>query len=274
MKHLLFSLALTSTAIQSMEPTVFHNHDILHHITEQICNAHILHAKKDIISLAKANKTLFEYYSREKTQQSIVRQIALHKNLSDSAIAQYFRYTQIRIKINRLFNKINLGLTQADLQDSWYLNSTIPSANFNEGEQETLLLRAIRQFNITTVKQLIIAGIDCNFTRNNNPFFFINNYYIEQQVSEDKRQVLFDIIELLLKKNVHPDCRIKTYHSTLLHLASSSNDQRLARLLLQYGADPYLTWNRNDNAFELECGEPKGWLTAMVHEIERGKKNS
>lgn len=283
-KQLLFSLLITSTALQSMELTVLHNHDILSHITSQICNVHNWDAKKikrTIQTLAKTDKTLYTYYTHEKTQQNIVRQVALHKKLSDSMIARYFDYVTIMNNINALFSKLSITpekLTQEDLLDKWYLNSTIPCGHFNEGDQETLLLQAIRKFGIITAQQLITAGIDCNFTRNNNPFFFINHYYsqtdIELQLSEDKRQIFFDIIELLLKKNLHPDTRFCITNDTLLHQASFRNDQRLARLLLQYGADPYLTCDDNDNAFTVETGSPRGWLTAIVNEIERGKKNS
>jgi hypothetical protein len=127
-KQLFFSLLLTSTALQSME-LALHDHDTLFNITHQICNVHNWDKEKinrNIQRFARTNKTLYEYYSREKTQQSIIRQVALQNNMSDSSTVYYFHYKALSNKIDRLFDKATRKetFTENDLKDTWYLNST------------------------------------------------------------------------------------------------------------------------------------------------------
>ena len=282
-KQLFLSLLLTSTTIHSMELTILpntalHNLDILSHITHHICNVDIsgIEIKNNIKSFARTNKTLYDYYAREKTQQSIVRQVALYKNLSDSMVARHFGYTTIENTIDYLFTKINseIELTQKDLRDHWYLNSTIPCAHLDEGAQETLLLHAIKSHKFPAAKQLITAGIDCHSTRSVNPFStFTNCYYNYGKCTLDVEKLFCDIIELLIKEKYHPDHRIKAINGTLLHIAASRKQKQLTRLLLKYGANPYIICYKED-AFAFERGKPKGWLTTMVNEINNNKQKS
>ena len=149
MKHLFFSLLLTSTAVHSMElavlpDTILHNPTILCNVTHKICVSNDRNIKKNIRALSTTDKKLYEHYKKETTQQNIVRHVALHRDISDSMMALYLGYPIIKYKIDRLFakrdlTKRNLGFTQEDLRDRWYLDSTRPCAYLDGDEKETLI---------------------------------------------------------------------------------------------------------------------------------------
>jgi hypothetical protein len=273
-KQILFSLLLTSTALQSMELALSHP-DICNLITTQIYIANNKNPKKtcgDIDSFSKTNKTL--YKSREKIHQSIIRNVALQNNQDDLNTADAFGGIAIRNKINCLFGKIaRKTLTKDDLHNAWYRNSTATYSCENGVKQKTLLVATIGAFDLEIAKFLLEADVNGNSTRcKENPLALMTNNRCFGE--DDKQRIWFDIITLLLKNNLHPDSRISTDHPTLLHQAALWNDLPCTRLLLQYGADPYLPCKKygNCNAFELERGEPKGWLAAMVYEVEKSKK--
>ncbi len=275
-KQLFFSLLLTSTALQSMELVLSYT-EPFNCITEQICNinqCHITRTRKDIAAFSKTNKTLYTYYNLEKTKQNIVRQMAIYKNMSDRSIADFFRYKTIAGKIDTIFTKINKDqeLTENDVQDSWYLNST----TMNYPNDSTLLLDAIKKREFTKAKLLITAGINCNNARcSENPLVLITTQCCEDAEALQKEDCL-DIIKLLLENKIHPDSRKEgCYSPTLLHIAVGSKNKNVARLALEHGANPHLKWIASD-AFEIEelFNKQDHWLAGLIYEIEKNKQNS
>ena len=72
------------------------------------------------------------------------------------------------------------------------------------------------------------------------------------QVAFMQRKINYEIIELLLKKGANPNIPgIALDGGTLLHDAIIASDESLIDLLLDYGADPYLTNDNGDTAFAL-----------------------
>ncbi len=269
-KQLFFSLLLTSTALQSMELTVLHDPNMLFHITEQICNAHIfLVEKKDIDSLAMADTTLCEYYSREKTQQNIIRQMALQNDISDCNIACCLKYNAIGNKIRCFFDKAKQGkiFTEDDLKDTWYLNSTI---TIWADAKSTLLTTAYHAQQLDTIKTLIHAKTDVKNNINNS---LLTTICDDRRAKRFKSTQLLTIAELLLEHGADPNFKLSNKYNTPLIAAvlASSIDKECAHLLLWYNADPCKIvvnkiycghyYERICSAFDLE---ETGWLKKMV----------
>jgi hypothetical protein len=264
--------------------------EILLSITEQLCitnnwNTHKI--KFDTHSLVLTNKALHAYYAAENTSKEIIRKIGLHTNRDDLTIAKLLCRTIIADKIENLFGKppkYALNFCHNDLNDRWYLNttSTFPGV---EPEQQTLLLRAIEFIDISKVMMLLNAKkMDLQSNRCENPLrLSLRRYFCanEQQEKTD----LFSIVTLLLEKKFDPDVIItmKQREITPLMQTALTGDQKLARLLMEYGANPYETIivhqdekdSKNNvliNCFQLEQSVTfpfitKGWLKTMHHEI-------
>lgn len=278
-----FCMLISSGAtIHNME-LVLYNHDLLSQITHQICivnNWNTPKIKTDIQSCTHINTTFRDYYMSENTHKNLIRHMALYNNTSDLHDSCFFGYKTINNKIKYLFSKIENkteNFTHDDLSDAWYLNSAIACtaiANERFIELETLLCRAIKKYELGKAEILITAGIDCNSTRCQNPLALMAQIGYIQTFPLTQKKSFFTIIRMLLKKGIHPDSRPYPTSISLLQLAAWKKYKRLAHSLLECGADPYTkSFNDQQNAFDLEHGEPKGWLATLVEEVEKSKKS-
>jgi hypothetical protein len=306
-QQIIFSLLVTLSVTTNGMHLVFHNPQIVAHITEQLCIAHQWEPKstrKDMRALSIADKFLRRYYTREKTGQNIIRKMALHNNTSDAILAHYFGYKKIAKKIDALFNIINQPYDARFSADKfkkiWYLNATQSCGHIHK--QQNLLLKAITYLNLKRVEALIGAGIDCNPTRCENPIALMADLDYHSLDKYNKKR-FYAIAHLLLKKNIHPDSRNFVTDLTLLHQATSNNDQQFARILLKKGANPnalyieesqsplpgttirrqyspnatIFTYNPDEipgflNAFYLEKSDnPEVWLAALIEDITQNK---
>lgn len=293
MKQLLFTFALISTtALHSMEltlvyPTEYpHATEAFNHLNTHICSINQWYPKQtkdDILAFSRTNKFVYAYYYIEEVQQNIVRQMAIRNKVNDHSMAKFFGYKPIASCILHLFNAINdpQEFAQYNLKNTWYLNSTAMTCHTNYQNQiyqnrNTLLLDAIRKGDFAKAKQLCDAGINCNNTRcPDNPLALLIAHFTERPLGKEilTQEDYLTIIKFLLNNNVHPDSRNNNNYPTLLHIAVAFNNQNVASLALEHGANPYATHD-NFNAFDLEkkYNPTESWLANMINEINQSKK--
>lgn len=301
-KQLLFSLALTSTAIHSME-LVLHNPNILPHVTEKLCAAHDMkpsNFKKEIGTLSQTNKALCIYY--ENNIKNIVRMVARGHCICDQWAAEYLGQKTILNKIEYLFSIAsdkNKSFSPEDLQDNWYLTATKSSW------QRSLLRTAIEAAQITNVTMLTELISDINADSNTCSLWSTAKSLLKSKGSEFNNLNLL-IAQLLLHKKANPDDRPTITSHTPLMICIWENHKEFARLLLEHEANPYLllfnehyykhrdfytikqaakqypidtilpTFNEKkpwlQNAFNCGNEESQKWFRAMVDDVAKSKK--
>ncbi len=289
---LIIMLFIFEARINGMQ-SLLSNTEVFSSITEQLCIINKWSPKKikhHVKNLACCSKFLHLHYMAENTAKEIIRKTGLHKNKDDLTIAKLFCHKIIIDKIENLFGKppkYTLNFCPDDLKDGWYLNATT-SFPLVEPEQQTLLLRAIEFIDINKITMLINAKINLRSNRCENPLRLAFRRYFCGNNPQEKSD-LFCIITLLLENNLDPDITInmKQKEITPLMQAGLTGNQKLAGLLMQYGANPYETIICQDekdsknkilvNCFELEQSVTfpflaKGWLKTMYNEIQ-GYKN-
>ncbi len=95
----------------------------------------------------------------------------------------------------------------------------------------------------------------------------------KQSTYKYNKKINFYLAQLLLENGANPDCRSSLEDPTSLMIAVYNRDQKYARLLLQYNADPEKTAQWIDlttkTAFEMES---TGWLKTMYDQIQQKKE--
>lgn len=226
------------------------NKDLLFCITQQLCTIHRcrpLRVKKDLAALALVNKPFFIFFSQYHNadtfySRSLVKQMAIRRNIHDQIIARDFGNFVISQKISRLFTiaTTEATFTKKDLKDTWYLNATGWCSCYDY-RHSTLLLAAIKHYDLPKVKMLLKAGIKLNLQTGENPITFMANINYST-LEREERKSFFAIVRLFLKKGVHPDSRPRITCPTLLQRAVQNNNRHFAYSLLQAGANPYRCW--------------------------------
>ena len=252
--------------------------DCLYYLTVQLGSINkwnIEKTKRTIKNFACANKAFYAYYKQEKTGQEIVKNFALHNSISDCDCAKLFGYKTIAHKIEKLFGSppyYILSFQASDLHDRWYLNATnsfdvVP-------DPQTLLHRSIEFMDLTRIKILFEANINFhNRTCEHVLSLALRRYFCSQNNRD--ACCFFSIIVYLLEKHCDPDIKIPEVKSqtTGLMYAASKGDQKIAHLLLEYGANPYEIYISEDdkmlNCFDMEQGQPKGWLKELYNVIRQ-----
>lgn len=243
------------------------NHDILAFLTSHICkieNTKIKLICKSIIRFSWVNRTLYHYYSNDKTIQRMINLLAIHHNRSDYFIAIILNQT-IRQKMSDLISiiKVNRPSTKNDWSDPWYLNATFATQNDSiKGlvPHQTLLLMATSDLNVEGVKTLLDAGAPCNHDRCPNPIAVLAIPSFEYESTQNQKNKN-DILKLLLEAKINPDSRYTITMPTCLHTAIKNKDMQQARLLLEYGANPYIFQFNNsyNTGFNYHTGEVIEW---------------
>lgn len=284
-KKILFFLSLiTNILTHGMETSNnesllnLYNPTILSAVTTQLCLIHRYKPqciRKDIKSLSTTNTILHEYYHQEKNQQKIIRLCSRNLCSNDEKIAKKLRCDRIAKKIDYLLT-ITLDkqkqFTAQDLTDPWYLNCTIDSIN------RSLLYMAIDRLNLEKAQLIIQHSKELDFRYGTNQSLLLcitwhrrnKKLFISENENDNQQKVLISIAQSLLQKKIDPN-RGAT-RSAPLPEAAFYNDKQLAQLLLEYNADPNKTYYDHfalqyRNAFSVEKGEPKGWLTTMFNNI-------
>src|SRR5579863_1414190 len=284
-KKIIFSLLLiTNTATHGMEiqestisfEKALCNPDNAWHITKHLCMNYSPYShnsqnlRNDIRALYETNKFFHNYYDQEKIKQNIVITCEpLYHSTGNSyrnVIGTLCCHTLAK-KIKHfcgIANNKKIQFTENDLKDPWYFK--IPLGH----DRESLLYLLIQNLEFEKADAIITHSEKLNFGSG------VNNYVLKlisenrQKTDEKTCEELLRITERLLReKNMPADGT--SLPLTALMDASQNNDQPFARLLLQFGANPYKrrgnsSWEKN--SFEMEKGEPKGWLKQMVKTIK------
>jgi hypothetical protein len=213
----------------------------------------------------------------------------------------------IEEKINNLFliaAHPNKEFSEDDLKDPWYINATImrdvhwiedvapksvKEASYPMLRQMvatskpyTLLSTAYKRKQIEKMQLLIKSGADLKNNINN---VLLTSIATKRSISDcgQARVAYFTIAQLLLEHGANPDVYDSAQWPTPLMIAVYNDDQEYAYLLLKYKANPELTTHATSkqlqfpffydqgeilrNVFELEKGEPKGWLKDIVNDF-------
>ncbi len=151
----------------------------------------------------------------------------------------------------------------------------------------TLLSLAFKTMDFEKIEQLLAVGSDCKNKINNNLLLDIAKKRCWSFGKHGNRKVHYCIIALsLLAYGADPDCTQSFEKFSPLMIAARNNDQEYAWLLLQYFVNSdsvtrasikrmeYPFWYHEDDgvektAFDVEQGEPKGWLKEMVDTIDK-----
>lgn len=270
-----FLLTVITTSVNCMY--LIQNDDCLSCLNEQIGIVHKWDLKKSkscLRNLASTNRAFHTYYFQIKTRQKLVKLFAIHNKISDCDCAKNFGFTTISKKIESLFGtspKYTVCFQQHHLQNPWYINATnsFPLVQ----EPQTLLHRTIEFLDFNRFKMLLAAKINLHNAQCENILRLALRRYCCASEPKDA-YLLFNMIILLLDCKCDPDVKIPTHmkqETTALACASSKGDQKLARLLLEHGANPYETVIIEDmlvNCFGLEQEKPKGWLSAMYKDTQ------
>lgn len=309
-KQIIFSLLLITTAtingmkrpnnFQGSDITnaemVLYDSDILQQITPYLCMSHDYRPceiRKDIRALYETSKFLHHYYGQEKNQQDIIRSCSHYHGSNDKDVARNLKCCTVLAKIKRytdIAHNKNQQFNENDLKEPWYLNMTTAfwCKFLRRSVQQSLLQIALNHSDTTKAIQIIDHAKQLDFyysynygknllsditrIRNQNQNFDIN----QDCITDDEYNDLLEIAKRLLQKNILPDGREKIEHFTPLMDAVKYNDKELARLLLEYGADPYAEYydifaKKRTNTFDLEEG--KSWLQKMINEVAENKNN-
>lgn len=262
MKHLLFFLLLTSTAIHSMDLMLCHP-TIGLYVTQQFRKGlygnrrYLWAVKDDIASLSLTNKALCTYYKNN--AENIVRMIARDSIIpvSDEKVARHLGQKTIYNKIKDLFSVIhhNQCFDPQDLLDRWYLTAT------REYPEESLLHAAIHRAQMTNIAMLTHAIDDINAGSNANSLWSLFMSPLSFRESKFHNLKLFTIAQLLVQKGANPDDRPYITSFTPLMVSILENKQECAQLLLECDANPYLLY------FDTSC-----YKSTNFYEIEQAKK--
>jgi ankyrin repeat protein len=316
-KKIFFSLLLTtSIAIHGMKTTrdnAICNHagemvlcnDLITQITEYLCVKHTyspLTLKKDIRALSDTNKFLHDYYAQETVKQNIIRNCSQYRKSSDRSIACNLNCRAIEQKIEHFIDIVcdtEKQFTEQDLKESWYLNLTTNykiDLVFNRSliTNQSLLYIAIDNNNEKKAQQIIDHAKELNLNDDhksillciaelrdklgNESYVSFDIFNLRKEPDYEACQRLFLIAEQLLQKNILVDECKKDYQHTALMYAVEKEDKKLARLLLEHGANPYemhynLYADLSFNAFTAYlCQGKNEWLQEMIDEIKAIKK--
>lgn len=272
----LLILVITMPFVRAME-RVQKDQDCLFHLNQQLAMVYqwnIQKIKPTLKNFSWVNRDLRTYYTQEKTGQQIIRMLALHNNISDFDCAKLLGHKIIAQKIEQFFGTpphYNLNFCLNDLKKSWYLNVT---SSFSVVEvPQTLLHRAIEFIDLEKVQTVLAAGIVLLHPQCENPLQLVLRRYFCAHDHKEKAR-FFSIAELLLEEKLKSDevrVSMEKQSITPLMKAVACGDQKLTRLLLEYGASPYEAIIKEGflvNCFGMERGQPKGWLMAMHKEIQ------
>ena len=305
-KQIIFLLlVITSTTVHGMKrpANIFHNddatncalvlfdRDLLLQITAGICNKHNYQPKeirKDIRALSNTNRFFHNHYAQEKVKQEIIDLCLPYHNSNSKDIARDLGCHGIHAKIERLTDIVRNkeeNFNENDLKDPWYLAvTTTYKLDYNIYQQplnQSLLYIAIdyRQLEkaITILKNT--KKLHFNYEDEQNLLLkivqyraFFTKYQLWQE--NDPNQYL-TLTQGLLQKGIDPNGRGNNSQYTPLLCSVKHADTELVRLLLKYGANPYLEgydgWNKKTvNAFDLE--PEKGWLQNIIDDVKESKK--
>jgi ankyrin repeat protein len=106
-------------------------------------------------------------------------------------------------------------------------------------ENTTPLIKALAQENIEQLRHFLELGADPNITPNGEkkPLLRAIEYYLNPPKDVSKQSVLpYKMLKLLLKHEANPNIT-NLDGAPLLHLAIMAEDVKLARLLIEHGAD-------------------------------------
>src|SRR5579863_544640 len=255
--------------------------DIISHITEHLCygpDYQLKHVKDNIWRFSLTNKFFRNYFTQEKVQQNIIKLCSQYFNTNDSTTALHLRCRTIDKKINGLHwvacDK-KQQFTELDLKDQWYLNATVPDSHYNRANL-SLLCIAIENMNFKAAHKIIEHAQKLNFhyNRRENELHLIAHMRHSLQrpinglLNTNKCKKLLTIAECLLQKNMLPDGRENDEEMTPLMQAISRKDEDLVRLLLQYGANPYIKYCPNGTIFEY-LSETLDWLNKIINKQEK-----
>jgi hypothetical protein len=252
------------------------NQECLFSLTQQLLVVHqwdIKKIKPCLKNLLCVDKALRAYYIQEKTGKQMVRLLSLHNNISEYDCAKMLGYKTIAQKIEHFFGTppdYNMKFCLQDIKKSWYLNAT--SSFPAVGTPQTLLHQAIEFINLEKVQTVLAAGIALMQPHCENPLQLAFRRYFCAHGNKEKT-FIFSIVALLLEKKLIPDdvcIAVEKQSTTPLMKAVMIGDQKMARLLLEYRANPYETIVQENfvvNCFGMEQGQPKGWLVTMYKEF-------
>ena len=251
--------------------------DIISHITEHLCygpNYALKHVKNNIWSFSLTNTFFRNYFTQEKVQQNIIKLCSQCFNTNDSNTAYHLGCRTIDKKIDRFVDIAldkNKQFTELDLEDQWYLNTT--ALCMRNGADVSLLYITIQRRNFKAAHKIIEHAQKLNFHYNqpkNNLHLIVNMRHMLQSSIIDfpKNKIRYDelltIAERLLQKNMLPDGRENNEEMTPLIHAILNEDEDLVRLLLKYGANPYIKYRRGGIIFEYTSETIGCWLKKII----------
>ena len=275
---------------------ILSNPDILSCITAKLCfvnKYNPLQIKNNIKNLTLTNKFFCNYYAKEEIKQDIIKSCSLFNNSNDYDTANILGCHTIKNTIDYFIciaQKNNLSFTPEDLKQTWYLNTTTFISKRALPCNQSLLYIALDHAydtplcNLEKVKAIInnSPNFDFLYGEGQNVLsricflrYFINYYLSEKSPLLDG---LLKIAKSILDKQMLPDGHTRKSQHTPLMLAKMNKDEPLARLLLEYGADPYARTYQSmvgapeQCAFDMNQGISKELLEKLVHEVEMTKK--
>ncbi len=300
-KQILFSLLLiTNTLTHGMKrpnivenndavntAMVLFNDDLIPQITDHLCMSHNYQPcgiRTDIRSLSDTNKFFHDYYAQEKIAQGIIRSCLRYNNSNDKSTARELKCRAIYAKIKHFTDTARFGykkFSENDLLDPWYLaiTTTYGYKFYGRPLNRSLVYIAIDNLNLETAITILnnTEKLSFNYGHGKNPLFKIADHLfwldLHEKFDEKKCKKLLTIAQGLLKKGILPDGREgKTQYTPLNY---SVTCKKFVRLLLEYGANPYLETysglrNKMVNAFDIEPEE--GWLQEIIDEVAENKK--
>jgi hypothetical protein len=278
-RQIIFLLLLTATTIshgmETVEPTaslemVLCNSNTAKDLTQRLCMDHTRtprDLKEDIRALYETNTFLHDYFSNEKTMQQIITQCAsIYYCGSYRTVTEDLGCHTMTKKLNHFCNiacNKEIQFNEKDLQDPWYFR-----INLSKFNNQSLLYLLIQSLQFEKADTVIAHAEKIDFGGHINNYLLKLIYEIRQKYKENEHTCneLLRITERLLReKNMPADGT--SLPLTALMDASQNNDKPFAYLLLQYDAKPYKRhgdYSFEKNSFEMEKGEPKGWLKRMV----------
>lgn len=262
-----------SLSMENATTITFDDPTILSLITAQLCADHQYlpkNIKPIICDLKLISKSCAQYYTQEKNAHPIIKLCSLNGNSNDAYVAKKIGFPHIAQQIDyyaTIARDHKKTFTKNELKNYWYLNSTTNCVN------KSILVLAIDHLNLDVAQQIIdnAIGLTLYYDINRNILLKIANLRSKHRLihrhKKGECEILLSIAESLLKRGILVDG--KGNDCTALQAAANNGDKVFANLLLEYDADPTLTQynpftEESRNAFELEKGEPKGWLAEMV----------